>query len=70
MDADTALSRINEELLLNGHAPVILTEPQRLQAFASLRAYASASGRPLEVAVKDIVRFQIQSEDLALRRQQ
>lgn len=70
MDADTAYKLVNDELLRNGHAPVVLTDLQRRQAFATLQQYASVSGRPLEVAVQDLVRFQLQTIQLEqLRRQ-
>lgn len=70
MDADTAYKLVNDELLRSGHAPAVLTDPQRRQAFATLQQYAFTTGRPLEVAVKDLVRFQIQSLELEhLRRQ-
>lgn len=68
MDADVALTRINEERLRRGLAPVVLTVEQRQQAFATLRQYASFTGRPIEVAIQDLVRFQIQSDELESRR--
>lgn len=70
MDADSAVIRINEELLLQGHPPIFLTDPQRRQAFASLQAYVSATGRPIDIAVKDLVRFQIHSLELDRIRSQ
>lgn len=70
IDADTAYKLVNDELLRNGHAPALLTDLQRRQAFATLQQYASTTGRPLEVAVKDLVRFQMQTIELEqLRRQ-
>lgn len=70
MDADTAYKFVNDELLRNGLAPAVLTDLQRRQAFATLKQYASVSGRPLEVAIKDLVRFRIQTTQLEqLRRQ-
>lgn len=69
MDADLAVIRINEELLRHGHAPIVLTDLQRRQAFISLQQYAQFTGRPLDVAVQDIARYQIQTLELeALRR--
>lgn len=64
MDADTAVTLINDELTRNGHPQIFLTEPQRIQAFASLKVYAAATGRPLEVAARDVARFQIQTLEL------
>lgn len=69
MDAHGALVLVNAELQLRGRPPLLLNQLQLQKAFQSLQAYAATSGRPLEVAVKDMVRFQIQTEDLALRRQ-
>lgn len=69
MDADTAFTRVNEERLRRGLAPVVLTEKQRQQAFATLRQYVAVSGRPIEVAIQDVVRFQIQTDELESRRQ-
>lgn len=70
MDFDTAYKLVNDELLRNGYAPAVLTDPQRRQAFATLLQYAFTTGRPLEVAVKDLVRFQLQTIELEqLRRQ-
>lgn len=70
MDPDTALAVINDELIRSGHPPVFMSDVQKRQAFASLQQYAHFTGRPLELAVKDVARFQIQSLELEqLRRQ-
>lgn len=70
MDADRALELINDELLRNGHPPVVMGEDQKRLAFASLQQYAHFTQRPIEIAVQDVARFQIQSLELAALRSQ
>lgn len=70
MNADTAYLLVNDELLRNRLVPVVLTEPQKHQAFATLCQYASTTGRPLDVAIKDLVRFQMQTIELEQSRSQ
>lgn len=70
IDADVALTLINQELLAAGCAPVVMTDQQRRQAFISLQQYAQFTGRSLDLAIKDLARYQIQTLELeALRRQ-
>jgi hypothetical protein len=70
LDAATALALVNDELARNGMPPTFMTEEHSQEAFATLQQYASASGRPLDVAIKDLVRFQMQTIHLEqLRRQ-
>ncbi len=64
MDAQTALALVNDELRAHGHPPVLLTEQQANQVFQTLQAYAAAAQRPLDIAICDVVRFQLQTETL------
>lgn len=64
MDAARALELVNEELASYGQPPISLDEDQTQKAYQALCAYASRSGRPLEVAVADTVRFQMQQRAL------
>lgn len=64
MDAATALRLVNQELARYGRAPLEISEQESQRAFHSLRLYAAAAGRPLDDAIRAMVRFQIQGEKL------
>jgi hypothetical protein len=64
VNAARALQLVNEELAKYGQPPISLNEDQTQKAYQSLCAYASRSGRPIEVAVADTVRFQMQQRAL------
>lgn len=64
MDDMKALELVNEELRKAGRPPLLLGDLQRRAAFQSLQQYAHVTQRPIEVAIADIVRFQIQGETL------
>lgn len=64
LDHVTALEAVNAELRKHGRAPLVMGELQQRAAFASLQEYAHVTQRPLEVAIADVVRFQMQGEEL------
>jgi hypothetical protein len=70
MDADRALELMNAELIANDHKPIQMGEDQKRQAFLALQEYAHFSQRPLEVAIQDVARYQLQAEQLAELRSQ
>lgn len=68
VDADKALELINAELQAIGYPPVFMGEDQKRLAFQSLQQYAHFTQRPIEIAIQDVARFQIQSLELAALR--
>lgn len=65
MTADEALALVNTHLKAAGRPPVQMSEPERRLGFLRLQHYAHVTQRPLEVAIADLVRFQLQGEALA-----
>jgi predicted Co/Zn/Cd cation transporter (cation efflux family) len=65
--AVSALRMINRELKKQKRPALVMDELQMHRAFQSLQQYMAATGRPVQVAVADIVRFQMQSETIHRR---
>lgn len=55
---------VNTELARIGRPPLVMGELQARAAYQSLVEYAHVTQLSLEVAVADVVRFQIQGEEL------
>lgn len=70
MTPEEAVRRINEEAIAQGISPTPpLTDEQMRAAFASLQNYAQLVEVSLEMAIKQIVRFQVMTRELEnLRR--
>lgn len=63
-DYQKALELVNAELAKYGRPPLIIGELQQRASYQSLQEYMHVTQRPIEIAVADIVRFQIQGETL------
>lgn len=64
MDPVKALELVNAELAKHGRPPLAMGELQMRLGYNTLLEYAHVTQRPLDVAIADLVRFQIQGETL------